>query len=1075
MSAPPPTNTNDTAPSSSHADDHNNQSQSTTTTTMMMGESSSSLLSQAMQQTDEKRVPRGPQQMNADGVSVAAAAAYDQKYVKKWEQHYRQFLTQLQTSTTTTATSADGTCTVVPFVAAPTTQLFVPTTMASAVAVDGSYYQQHHDVLSVSSPSYTCMAPSFVPSSLSSNGSTISSHNNAFCIAPYSDVVSPANSGTSAATCLFSLGMKPPRRLLRSTSSDSVLDFPPFYSIRHQSLPMMVNHTVPEEDAAATAAASTSATSTATAEMCNTSSDKKIKVSAVPVQPLPRSDSDLAPTSASTSTHSENDQNDQNDTTAIAPIAQVTSSRSGNINSNDGSSNHSPLDRQNSAVTRAQTPPTPSKPIKSTQVAEDPMQISREAMREKVRVDEPEIVFTQQRPRATSDASSVSGSSVASASSSKSGKGSFLKNIFKRKKKKKKDKKSDRLVENERLPSERHSMGMLRLNQSDRQKVSALPRNVRSYDCLDKTRWKGQEKNVSKYASLEAPRSIPSTRSSVRSPMTQNHSMSSLPGDSSHSSGPQKIMKVAFTEFHNSQQFGVDSVNPYLGEDSSVHDGKLFSMFGPVEATPKGIRLSCSMPISPDIRRREENLLFPVEGTESWTKGNRYLIAPALLSQCPVNVLQYFWDQQGSLEDLVGDPSINDIPATSDHGQMNPQHFGRTILGAAAGVEIGKIQKDVACDWLPRVFVLCQNYLLEYELDDDINSRPHGFLHLQNTLITRHPIFVNALEIEYMDPSSSILRPKRKLLFRLPSEEIRNSWVSVLSKAATLGINDIYEFHEEMGHGRYASIFKAQRVSSAGSECALKVIDKNEFWGRVSSGRERVDTLVREVAVQATLTSGEYQDFFVKIHGIFETTENFVLELELLDGTDLFRHISSKMVLEEYEAALIMRDILMSLATTRRLGIAHRDVKLANILMCTDFNGPGDVSVKLADYGMGTFVGVDGLVRGRCGTPGYVAPEILCAGTNCGYGNKVDLFSAGVVMYVLLCGYEPFYGETDAQLIAANKAAIVEFDELDFAGVSDEAKDLVAQLLDSDPRSRIDAEEALQHPWIVNRIPPSKW
>lgn len=169
------------------------------------------------------------------------------------------------------------------------------------------------------------------------------------------------------------------------------------------------------------------------------------------------------------------------------------------------------------------------------------------------------------------------------------------------------------------------------------------------------------------------------------------------------------------------------------------------------------------MPINADIRRREENLLLPVEGTESWTKGNRYLIAPALLSQCPVNVLQYFWDRQGSLEDLEGDPSINDITMTNNHGPLNPQSFGRTILGAAAGVEIGKIQKDAACNWLPRVLVLCQNYLLEYELDDDINSRPHGYLHLQNALITRHPIFVNALEIEYMDPLSSVLCPKRKV------------------------------------------------------------------------------------------------------------------------------------------------------------------------------------------------------------------------------------------------------------------------------------------------------------------------
>lgn len=88
--------------------------------------------------------------------------------------------------------------------------------------------------------------------------------------------------------------------------------------------------------------------------------------------------------------------------------------------------------------------------------------------------------------------------------------------------------------------------------------------------------------------------------------------------------------------------------------------------------------------------------------------------------------------------------------------------------------------------------------------------------------------------------------------------------------------------------------------------------------------------------------------------------------------------------------------------------------------------------MKVADFGMATFVGVDGLVRGRCGTPGYVAPEIFSAGLHGGYGNKVDVFSAGVVLYVMLAGYEPFYGESDDELIAANKEAKLDFPTSDW-------------------------------------------
>jgi serine/threonine protein kinase len=101
------------------------------------------------------------------------------------------------------------------------------------------------------------------------------------------------------------------------------------------------------------------------------------------------------------------------------------------------------------------------------------------------------------------------------------------------------------------------------------------------------------------------------------------------------------------------------------------------------------------------------------------------------------------------------------------------------------------------------------------------------------------------------------------------------------------------------------------------------------------------------------------------------------------------------------------------------------------------------------------------------GTPGYVAPEILTAGSRVGYGNKVDVFSAGVTLYVMLCGYEPFYGETEKELIEANKKADIDFPEADWKGASDDARDLVLKMTKADPRERLTAKEALQHPWMA--------
>ena len=119
---------------------------------------------------------------------------------------------------------------------------------------------------------------------------------------------------------------------------------------------------------------------------------------------------------------------------------------------------------------------------------------------------------------------------------------------------------------------------------------------------------------------------------------------------------------------------------------------------------------------------------------------------------------------------------------------------------------------------------------------------------------------------------------------------------------------------------------------------------------------------------------------------------------------------------------------------------------------------------------MATFVGVDGQVRGRCGTPGYVAPEIFSAGANGGYGNKVDVFSAGVTLYVMLCGYEPFYGETDDELKRANREAEVEFPDEDWSSISEAARDLVRQMTHRDPSQRLDAKDALKHAWISEHV-----
>ena len=185
----------------------------------------------------------------------------------------------------------------------------------------------------------------------------------------------------------------------------------------------------------------------------------------------------------------------------------------------------------------------------------------------------------------------------------------------------------------------------------------------------------------------------------------------------------------------------------------------------------------------------------------------------------------------------------------------------------------------------------------------------------------------------------------------------------------------------------------------------------------------------------------------MSVFNVFESMDGFAVELELMEQFDLFDKLSQDGVFPEHTAQHVCLQLLDAIDLCNQHGIAHRDIKLSNITFprrtqddvdeqaelglglgmdmgqgqgqgqgmgqgqIQPAQGLGDpLFVKLADFGMAGFVGSDNRLRGRCGTPGYVAPDILKANANESYGLNVDIFSLGVVAYTLLCGYEPFYG-----------------------------------------------------------------
>ena len=579
-------------------------------------------------------------------------------------------------------------------------------------------------------------------------------------------------------------------------------------------------------------------------------------------------------------------------------------------------------------------------------------------------------------------------------------------------------------------------------------------------------------------------------------------------------------MKRAFTEFHNSNVSGRDAASAYLGDEPSHRhtggpsilarqnqaaliqsamaatnlqdDTKLLSSsLGALATTTTPPRVhknaqvlqprSYSPPMSPPpsvelqpASSSPKRMLKPLMAVEAWQNGRRYVIAPAVWRACPVSVMGMLTKESTILTPKQVCSNI--------HG-LSP--FGTIVLGECqiqSGVSPhqgdmnGSLQqKQQQQQWSTCLLVLRQNYLLEYDVNDPVTSLPRGYAQLQYATCYVHPDREDLLELDFYG-SPCAKTDQRRLLIRVSNAEERRYWLKCINAASALRIKDLYMYDENqpLGTGSYSSVFAAKRTGPLNARvesCAIKIFDKNLFWRCVIKGRERADTIVREVSVQATLTAkGGNVSSFLKIRGFFETTDHVVIESELLDGTDLFRYISSRPPLTEPEAAAILHKILLCLQAMNRIGMAHRDIKPANILVHNTNKRHDAIKVKVADFGLATFMGVDGRMSGRCGTPGFVACEVLQAEVHGSYSNKVDVFSAGVTLYVMLCGYEPFYGETDTELIRANKDALIEFPDEEWKRISPAARDLVERMMRASPDERLSVDQAMSHPWMREHI-----
>ena len=280
-----------------------------------------------------------------------------------------------------------------------------------------------------------------------------------------------------------------------------------------------------------------------------------------------------------------------------------------------------------------------------------------------------------------------------------------------------------------------------------------------------------------------------------------------------------------------------------------------------------------------------------------------------------------------------------------------------------------------------------------------------------------------------------------------------------------------YTIGEELGHGKYGTVKLATRKA-----------DGKVFAAKQISTAHLTDpgTVAREIAMMRTLDHPN----ILSVVDAYEWRQDVWIVMEQCTGRELFDQIIARGTLTEADASYVMRQLLLAIKECHDHDIVHRDLKPENILLARKpdpaqpLHKAGDAIIKVIDFGLSCIYRADEhhLLARTVGTPYYVAPEVLSHA----YGKECDLWSVGVILYTLLSGCPPFYGDEDAgsteqnqQILRMVKAGIYTFDFGIWPQISESAIDLIQGLMRIDVATRLTAEEALAHPWVIGTTVPA--
>ncbi|XP_041957698.1 calcium/calmodulin-dependent protein kinase type II subunit beta-like isoform X16 [Alosa sapidissima] len=264
---------------------------------------------------------------------------------------------------------------------------------------------------------------------------------------------------------------------------------------------------------------------------------------------------------------------------------------------------------------------------------------------------------------------------------------------------------------------------------------------------------------------------------------------------------------------------------------------------------------------------------------------------------------------------------------------------------------------------------------------------------------------------------------------------------------------DEFQLYEELGKGAFSVVRRCVKLCS-GQEYAAKIINTKKLNARDHQKLEREARICRLLK----------HSNIVRLHDSISEEGFHYLLFDLVTGGELFEDIVAREYYSEADASHCIQQILEAVLHCHQMGVVHRDLKPENLLLASKCK---NAAVKLADFGLAIEVQGDQQAWfGFAGTPGYLSPEVLRKEA---YGKPVDIWACGVILYILLVGYPPFWDEDQHKLYQQIKAGAYDFPSPEWDTVTPEAKNLINQMLTINPAKRITSQEALKHPWVCQR------